>query len=463
MITLKFLRPWMMAAAVSLNLGICVGYVSAQEAKPNIVLLLADDLGYGELGSYGQKVISTPRLDELANAGIRFEQVYAGSPVCSPSRGVLMTGKHAGNATIRSNIGLFPNGVAKHLALTKDEMTVAEMLKGAGYQTAFVGKWHLDLANQPDTWAFARGFDFSVQEQWGAAENDKFRDERHWVNGVTEYVDYVMDDYDCLDEFRTDMIMRFLDEKDDEKPFFIFMSYRAPHGNEKRIGNKTMYADRGWHEDKRRHATVVSLLDREVGRLLDRLEKDGDMENTLVIFTSDNGPHKEGGKGYSLSDFGSAGGLRGYKRDVYEGGVRVPMICSWKGKIAAGGVSKHIGTLYDVMATAAEVAGISEPEQSDGISFLPELLGKEQEEHVFVYSELLLYKGLFMQGARQGKWKAVRYGAKSAVQLFDLEKDPGEKNDVARQFPEKASELDKVLQKAHTDTPGCVIGEIGVN
>ncbi len=191
--------------------------------KTNILFLLADDLGYGELGVYGQKVIKTPVLDGLASQGMRFTDFYAGTSVCAPSRSVLMTGKHAGHATIRGNSGIYENDVWKRVPLKKDEATLGEMMKGAGYQTGFVGKWHLGNPNDESTWAMSRGFDFAVQEQWSSRFGGKEFDERvHWVNDDRDTVRYEQDKYDCIDVFRTNFAMDFLDRKDDTKPFFLF-------------------------------------------------------------------------------------------------------------------------------------------------------------------------------------------------------------------------------------------------
>jgi len=437
----------------------CLSIGNSNTKAPNIILLLADDLGYGELGSYGQKLIETPELDRLAQRGMRFEQFYAGSSVCSPSRGVLMTGKHAGHATIRGNMGFYDVGEPRRTALRKDEITVAEMLKTAGYQTAFVGKWHLDLPEDPSTWAFARGFDFSIQEQWGiSAAGTKFLGTDHWLHGAQKFMPYPLEDFESLDHFRTNLIMEFLDHKEADRPFFIFMSYRAPHGHERAIGNTELYADRGWSPNQRLHAAKITLLDRQVGRLLDRLEADGDLANTLILFTSDNGPHSEGGRDFRPNAFASSGPFRGIKRDMYEGGVRVPLIAYWPGKIEGGSVSRHQSAFYDIMPTFAQVAGIQIPDQSDGISFLPELLGQTQPEHDHLYFELLTVKGQeFRQAVRRGNLKAVRYGAGSPLEIYDVEDDPREEQDLGKDQPEITRQMEALLADAHVDVPGCVI------
>ncbi|MCG8310905.1 MAG: arylsulfatase [Cytophagales bacterium] len=433
-----------------------------ERAKPNILFLLADDLGYGELGSYGQEVIKTPVLDHLAEQGMRFTDFYAGTSVCSPSRAVLMTGKHAGHATIRGNSGIFENDVWKRVPLRKDEITLGEMMKDAGYQTAFIGKWHLDDPNDESTWAMNRGFDYAVQEQWESRFGGKKFDEKvHWVNVDKDSIYYDQEKYDCIDVFRTNFALEYLDRKDKEKPFFLFMSYRIPHGHERYIRNKALYADQGWEERERRHAAKITLLDGQIGRLLKRLEQDGDLDHTLVLFTSDNGAHHEG---HDHLFFESTGGLRGFKRDLYEGGIRTPFIAFWKDKIEQGRVSGHPGAFYDFMPTLAEVAGIRSP-GTDGISVLPELLGNKQGKHDYLYWELQLDgwnrklpKGGFRQAVRKGNWKAVRYGVDSRTELYNLEEDVCEAEDLAADYPELVRQMNRIFRDVRTDTRGFPYG-----
>ena len=416
--------------------------------RPNILLLLADDMGYGELGCYGQKVIKTPNLDALAAKGLRFENFYAGCSVCSPSRGVLMTGIHAGHATIRGNKGFFPvNGKWDRVALRKTEMTVAEMLKGAGYQTAFVGKWHLGIPQDVSTWAAGRGFDFAVQEQWGPkAEGGEFDERDHWFGLREKFIKYDYSQYDCLDEFRTEIALEFIEKQwDRKKPLFLFMSYRSPHAHEFYLRETKLYKEYGWPEIERRHASRISMLDEQVQRLLDKMTEMGEMDNTFVLFTSDNGPHRE--NRHDQTFFNSSNSLKGFKRDMYEGGVRVPGFVYWKGR-SKQGISSHQAAFYDVMPTFAEVAGIAAPEQTDGISFLPEVLGKEQKKHEHLYWEIQLPGDgkRFRQASRRGNWKAVRYGNKNRMQLYDLAKDPYEEKNVVAEFPEIAKQMEKILK-----------------
>jgi arylsulfatase A-like enzyme len=432
---------------------------SASVDLPNILLLLADDMGYGELGCYGQEEIRTPVLDKLAERGMRFTDFYAGNAVCSPSRAVLMTGKHAGHAVIRGNSGYYGDGKWSRVPLRKDEETVAEMLKRAGYETAFIGKWHLDDPNDASTWAFARGFDFAVQPNWPSRfGGEPFNEDIHYFGNRERSVTYDAEANDCIDSFRTDLILEYLDERERDKPLFLFMSYRTPHTREQYIRDRKLYADKGWAETDRVHAARITMLDQQVGRLLARLEEQGELDNTLVLFTSDNGPHSEGGHDYRT--FNSSGPLRGYKRDLYEGGIRVPMIAAWEGRIRAGSVSGHPAGFHDIMATLADVADCEPAEAGDGLSFLPELLGKPQAAHEYLFWELQLDgwnqplpDGGFRQAVRMGNWKAVRYGWQAAVELFDLSCDPGERNDVAATNPEILAKARTILESAHTDTP----------
>jgi len=423
--------------------------IAKTNKKPNIVFLLADDMGYGELGSYGQQVIKTPFLDNLAAKGMRFTDFYAGTSVCSPSRAVLMTGLHSGHVSIRGNKGVYPNKYDR-VPLRKSEKTIGEMLQSAGYQTAMIGKWHLGLPEDVSTWAKGRGFDYAVQEQWGEDDKGQEIDERvHWVNNNQDSIFYNYNNYSCLDEFRTNFALDYLDKKEEEKPFFLYMSYRTPHAHEFFLRKTELYKDKieEWPEIERRHAARITMLDSQIKRLYDKLKETGELENTLIVFSSDNGPTNENHHKYTF--FNSSGSLKGYKRDVYEGGVRVPMIAYWENKIKGGTVSNLQSTFYDVMPTLAEVANIDVPNKTDGISFLPELLGEKQKKHDFLYWEL--HESAIVKGTRQavrvGNWKAVRYGNKYHTELYDLENDLYEENDVSARHPDVVIKLNKILKE----------------
>ena len=422
--------------------------------KPNILFLLADDLGYGELGCYGQEVIKTPVLDDLAKQGMRFTDFYAGNPLCSPSRAVLMTGKHSGISSIRGNTGYYPeHDRFGRVALEKDDVTLGEMLRGAGYQTAWLGKWHLDDPGDLSTWAYMRGFDFAVQEQWGAGPGGiQYDEEMHWINGKQDSVYYNENDYDCKDEFRTDIAIEYLENIDKEKPFFLFMSYRAPHANEKYIRNKELYAGKGWPEIERMHAAKITLLDKQIGRLLNKLEKMGELDHTLVFFTSDNGPHAELNHDHEFFD--SNGALKGYKRDLYEGGIRVPAMVYWKGKIKPGTVSDYQGGGQDFMSTLAEVAGIEPPEQTNGVSLIPVLTGERPSSREFLNWEFHKYgsgENNFRQAVRMGNMKGVRYGVSSETELYDLETDISESNNIADLHPELVEKMERIFMDERSD------------
>ena len=422
-----------------------------EQTQPNIIILLADDMGYGELGCYGQEMIRTPNLDALAAKGLRFTDFYAGTAVCSPSRGVLMTGIHAGHATIRGNKGFYPvDGSWDRVALTKSEITIAEMLRDAGYQTAFVGKWHLGVPEDVSTWAGNRGFEFAVQEQWGPKpEGGTFDERNHWINGRQGEILYDYTQHDCLDAFRTGIALDFLNTgRDPSRPLFLFMSYRSPHAHEFNLRENDDYKDEGWPEKERTHASRITMLDEQIQRLLDRLQEMGELDNSFILFTSDNGPHNEGKHDYTF--FNSSNDLRGFKRDMYEGGIRVPGIVWWPGK-SRSGVSSHPATFYDIMPTLAEIAGIDAPGQTDGISFLPEVLGKPQSKHPHIYWELQSLRGsdmekTFRQAVRMGDWKAVRYGKYGKTQLYNLADDLYEKNDLSAGFPEIVGRMEDILR-----------------
>lgn len=423
------------------------------EKQPNIIFLLADDMGYGELGSYGQEVIKTPFLDKLAAKGLRFTDFYAGTGVCSPSRAVLMTGKHAGHATIRGNKGMV-NGEYTRMGLKKTELTIGEMLQNAGYQTAMIGKWHLDNSDDLSTWAFNRGFDYAVQEQWSDPDAKTQYDERvHWVNEKQDSILYDYKNYDLLDEFRTNLALDFLAKKDENKPFFLYMSYRVPHANEYEVRKNDLYKDKGFSEYDREYASRITLFDQQVKRLYDELKKRGELENTLIVFTSDNGPwsgthrFKKHLK-HNYKTFKSSAGLKGYKRDMYEGGIRVPCFAVWANKIKPG-ETNHQAAFYDFMPTFAAVANADIPKQTDGISFLPELLGQQQPKHDFLYWEIHNNpspKG-FRQATRFGNWKAVRYGNSKKTELYNLKNDLFEQNNVAAENPDILAKANEILKR----------------
>ena len=438
------------------------------DTRPNIVLLLADDLGYNELGSYGQKIIKTPHIDSLAKKSMMFTDFYAGSPVCSPSRAVLLTGKSSSHVSIRGNAAFIRDSVWRQIALDKNEYTLGEMFKEAGYQSAFVGKWHLDTADQPETWAFSHGFDFAAQEQWGGS-TDKYKNPGLWLNGNEEQLPYNFIKHDCKDAFYTDTAFKFLEEKSNEKPFFLFMSYRAPHSFEGPIRDTLWYSKEDWPKVEQAQAAKITLQDQQVGRLLEKLESMNELDNTVILYTSDNGAHfnHDNVNGHQLEFFDSNGNLRGGKRDLYEGGLRVPLIVYWKNRIIPGSKTNHISGFRDIMTTFAEIIGIEKPSHNRGISFLPTLLNQKQKKHEFLNWEFQLsgsfqelHDGGFRQSVRLGDFKALRNGINSKTEVYNLKEDESETNDIANLHPKIVKKAEQIFLNERSDTFGFPYGGV---
>lgn len=434
---------------------------SARPEKPNIIYIMADNLGYGDLGCYGQEKIRTPNLDRMASEGTRFTQFYAGSTICAPSRCVLMTGLHTGHARIRGN---------STVPLLPGDVTIAEVLKSAGYATAICGKW--GLGEQDSTGIPTRqGFDFFFgylnqvhahnyypEFLWRNEERAPLRNVVVRPQGrgaimhggaATTRVDY---SHDLIVEQAFDFIRSHR-----ERPFFLYWAPTIPHVNNEsylvgrhgaEVPDDGEYADRDWPEVEKGVAAMISRLDRDVGRLLALLKDLAIDGNTVVFFTSDNGPQQEGGRHPAF--FKSSGPLRGILRDMYDGGIRVPMIVRWPGRIAEGAVSDHVWAMWDILPTAAAIAGAEIPGTLDGISMLPALLGKPQAEHAFLYWEF--HERGFDQAVRMGDWKAVRRGFNAPLELYDLKTDLGERNDVARRHPDIVSRIEACLTTARTES-----------
>ena len=434
---------------------------------PNLIWIMADDLGYGELGCYGQQAIATPNLDRMAKEGMRFTHFYAGATVCAPSRSVLMTGQHHGQTRVRGNAGA--NNPAAQ-SLRRDDTTVAKMLQQVGYRTALVGKWGLgDVAAAERGLPRKQGFDefFGYLNQTHAHNHFPdflWRNEvrlrlRNKVTPVGENGGgYATEAVDFADDLFAKAALKFVGENKN-LPFFLYWCMVIPHANNERtrvlrngahVPDFGSYADKDWPDPDKGHAAMISRLDSYVGRMLDFLREQGLAENTLVIFTSDNGPHNE--SNHDLSRFGPSGPLNGIKRSLTDGGIRVPFIASWPGRIAAGSESDHVGYFGDWMATAAELTGGKVPSGCDSISFVPTLLGKPaaQLQHEFLYWEF--HEGGFKQAALyQGRWKGIRSGRPDApVVLFDQESDIAENVDVARQYPDIAAKIGDYLSTARS-------------
>jgi arylsulfatase A-like enzyme len=449
-------------------LALCLTTALAAGAagKPNLIFILADDLGYGELGCYGQKVIQTPQLDRMAKEGLRFTHFYAGATVCAPSRSVLMTGLHHGRTRVRGNAGK-QNPQAQ--ALKPEDVTVAEVLKQAGYATALIGKWGLgDVGAAESGLPRKQGFDtfFGFLNQTHA--HNHFPDflwrneERVPLPNVGVPVGdagagYATEAKVYADDLFAEESLKFV-RAHRETPFFLFWSMVVPHANNERAGalkdgaevpDYGPYAGKDWPNPDKGQAAMITRMDGYVGRMLDELARLGIAENTLVVFTSDNGPHNE--SRHDLSRFDPSGPYTGIKRSLTDGGIRVPCVAWWPGKVKPGLESGHVASFADWMATAAELAGAQVPAGCDSLSFAPALLGgKGQLKHEFLYWEF--HEGGFRQAALyQGRWKGIRAGAAgAAVRLYDQQADPAETNDVAALQPEIARLIGAYLSQART-------------
>lgn len=418
-------------------------------ARPNILLILADDLGYGDLGCYGQQRIATPNLDRLAAEGIRFTQAYAGSTVCAPSRCVLMTGLHTGHAWVRGN--RYPD-----LPLRPQDITLTEILKKAGYRTALFGKWSLGgLATTG--YPTRRGFD----EWFGYFSQTQAHDYYPYLllEGEREYL--VRGNFGAkktvwVHDLFTQRALDFIRRR--PQPFFLHLCWTIPHannelgrdtGNGMEVPSDEPYSNRDWPQPEKNFAAMIARMDADVGKLLQALRETGQDENTIVIFTSDNGPHREGG--HDPDFFDSNGPLRGIKRDLYEGGIRVPMIVRWPARIRPGQVSDQVWAFWDLLPTLAEAAGLTPPAGLDGISMLDAWLGRPQRNHEYLYWEF--HEGGFKQAVRMGDWKAVRPAPGKPLELYDLARDPGETRNLAAERRDIVERIERVLAGARTDSP----------
>ncbi len=440
-----------------------------QAQAPNIIFILADDLGYGDLGCFGQKWIQTPHLDRMAAEGMKLTNFYAGATVCAPSRCVLMTGLHTGHCEVRGN------SAATVQRLRPEDTTVAEVLQRAGYHTALIGKWGLGEpgggeAGLPNKKGFDYAFGYLSQSHahnyypeflWRNGEKFPLGNVVHKVKEgpwgesgwATTKVRY------SHDLFMADAL-RFVQERP-KKPFFLYLALTIPHannegtrgtGNGQEVPDHGLYANRDWSEPDKGQAAMITRMDAGIGQLFALLRAQGIDEQTLVIFSSDNGPHREGGN--RLETFNPSGPLRGIKRDLYEGGIRVPTIVRWPGRIAPGSQSDHIGYFGDFFATACDLAGVQSPAGLDSISFLPTLLGKteQQARHEYLYWEF--YEQGSRQAIRQGKWKAVRMPMFTGpIELYDLSTDLGEQHNLADQHEEIVREMASLFDRAHTPHP----------
>lgn len=430
---------------------------------PNVIYILVDDLGIGDLGSYGQKIIRTPGIDNLAANGMRFTQHYAGSTVSAPSRCSLMTGKHTGNTYVRGNRGYtHTDGVDYDTPLPATEITVAEIFKQRAYQTACVGKWGLggpESVGHPNN----QGFDYFFG-YLGQGNAHKFYPKQLFENNTAVILNKQVYSHDLIMEKALNYVNQAAG-----KPFFLYLTPTLPHAElivpeGEMMGYDGMFPEKPFvrkagsygsqPQPKATYAAMVSRLDRDVQRLVDLLNEKGILDNTLIIFTSDNGPHKEGGNDPDFFD--SNGPFRGYKRDLYEGGIRVPFIVHWPAVIPKASVSYHISAFWDFLPTMADLLGVKAPKKIDGISFLPTLLGKgKQAQHHSLYFEF------HEQGGRQAimkdGWKLIRLNVnipdKTSLELYHYFDDPGEIANVVKQYPDKVKELEKLMDSQRTVNP----------
>ncbi|MRG46896.1 sulfatase-like hydrolase/transferase [Chitinophaga sp. SYP-B3965] len=425
----------------------------AAENKPNIILIMADDMGYGDLGCYGQKMIRTPNIDALAKGGLRFTSYYAGNTVCAPSREALLTGKHTGHTSIRGN---FLTDEKEDPAMPGEKVTIAELLKGAGYRTALIGKWGLGgEGHGPET----QGFDYS----YGYLDQIQAHD--YYPPFLYENGKKIMLEQNADNKKGAYSHHLFVGKtveylQTSKEPFFLYLPYTIPHGDHV-IPDNSAYAGKDWPTQFKNYAAMITQLDSDIGRLMQLLKDKGLDKNTLILFTSDNGANP----GFAKF-FRSNGDFRGNKTNLYEGGIREPLIAYWPGKIKAGQVSGHVAAGWDMLPTICQVAGIKIPGGIDGVSFYPGLFAEgKQATHPYLYWEYYTYNynwnkpdatqprnWLDSRAVRLGNWKAVVKTTPTdqvgKIELYDLAKDAAETTDVATTHPEVVSRVKEILLKA---------------
>lgn len=434
------------------------------EIPPNVIFIMADDLGYGDLGCYGQEKILTPNIDLLAKEGMKFTQAYAGSSVCAPSRSSLMTGFHNGHNRVRDNL---PHGVY----LRPDDFTVAELFSQAGYATGGIGKWGLGV---PGTWGLPnqQGFDY-----WYGHIN---QDQAHfyypdflWENNELVLLQEMVIENEVgkiygnrggqntfyTHDLFTEKAVEFI-EKNKSNPFFLYLSYTIPHYSDYPkdvpehfiVPSDAPYTDKNWPQIAKNYAAMITRLDGDVGRIMKLLKAEGIDENTLVIFTSDNGPYQ--GVSTPIDFFDSNGPFRGGKRDLYEGGIRVPFIARWKNVIAKDKINHRPIAFWDLLPTFADLIAYPDNLTTDGISFLDVLKGGKQKEHEYLYWDYGHVRPSFKQAVRKDNFKGIRIEKDGLVsfELYDLEKDPGEQNNIAEMHPEKLKMMQAIMKNAYKAT-----------
>ncbi|OAM88173.1 arylsulfatase [Termitidicoccus mucosus] len=455
---------------------------AAAPSRPNIIFILADDAGYGDVGFNGQARFNTPNIDRLAREGMIMTRHYAGSPVCAPSRAALMTGLHTGHGSIRGNLG-YSRGADTpgRIPISRREKLIPEYLKDFGYQTAMIGKWGL---GEEDSYSapWLRGWDFFYGFVNQAHAHNQYP-EFLYRNAAKEPLvqNYSHGQNSFANDRFTVEALAYIDRAaaGAGHPFFLYMAYTTPHADlvcPRDTVMEQLKKEQAWvHEiagpddavhaedpqkkaiegDKRIiFAAMMMRLDRDVGLIMDRLKERGLDESTLVVFTSDNGPHAEGGKDNTF--FHSSGGLRGIKRDMYEGGIREPFAIRWPGHIRAGSTSDHPAAFWDFMPTVFEILGEPVPADIDGISYAPTLLGRaeSQKKHDYLYWEL---EG--RQAILQNNWKAVRNGMKAGIELYDLSRDPSERSNLSSQNPGKVEYFERLMASARVNSTAFPLGQ----
>ena len=422
--------------------------------KPNIIFIMADDLGYADLGCYGQKFIKTPCVDRMAREGLKFTQCYTGAVVCAPSRSVLMTGQHTGHTRVRGNKGINTpphEGQNGRIPLRPEDFTVARLLRNAGYRTGITGKWGL---GEPGSTGLPN--DHGFDEWLGYLNQDHAPDyftDFLWRNKERQPVaenagqKRRVYSHDLFTEFALDFI-----RKNRQSPFFLYVPYCIPHAKLE-VPDLESYADKEWPEDAKIFAAMVTRMDRDVGRILDLVDELGIGKETIVFFCSDNGSAR-GWRGL----FDSCGPLREKKGSVYDGGIRTPMVVRWPGKVPAGETSEAVWYFADFLPTAAELAGVRPPESIDGVGVAeafyaakpPKKLASKLRNRFLYWEETS--KKRFRQAVRHGDWKAVRPGLGKTLELYDLSRDTGETTDIAAQYPEVVEKIEEYLETCRTDS-----------
>ena len=441
------------------------------KSKTNLIFIMADDLGYGDLGCFGQKLIKTPRLDQMAKEGMKFKRFYSGSTVCAPSRSVLMTGQHMGHTHVRGNAG----GDMARQSLRDIDLTVAEKMKEAGYATALIGKWGLGEVGQ-EGHPLKQGFDY-FYGYLNQVHAHNFYPEYLWRNHkkhkLSNVVKPISDQARAgfiggaateRNEYSHDLFTREAIgwiKKNKQKPFFLYLPLTIPHANNEgtrmfgdgaEVPEYGIYEKEDWSNQDKGQAAMITRMDRDVGKILDLLRELEIEENTLVIFTSDNGPHNEAGHNPEL--FNPAGPLRGMKRTLTEGGIRVPTLAWWPKTIKRGSITEEPFYFGDLMATACEISGVAIPKQNDSISFLPTLRnqGKKQESHKYLYWEF--YERTFRQAVIMNEWKLIRSAMDNQrIELYDLDTDIHEDKNLASAKPAIVQKMIHYMEEAHKPHP----------